>query len=278
MLRSVYQNMRRSSTTPVMEILDDDDSGDESSVINKPRDYLASLITEHQKLVTEISWSTLDVGECVKSSVINFFLTRILQPKADMADKGIVFHSADVYETIKRGDSVEEISERIIRHYNVKIVNSYVHVCNTPGHWITVIVNTDANEICCFDSLQPTLSSANNKILLKFSELYNHVYGEAIIWTLKSGLSGERLQNNGIDCGVWAMLFAECALDHCWNEAILKACDINSERTRIKGECTRLFSLNEYLESFTHEGRMYTEPNPESRRLMLDAVILSRWP
>jgi hypothetical protein len=192
-----------------------------------------------------------------------------------MEDMGILFHSTDEYEIIKRGDKVEAISDKIIRKYKVENINTYVHVCNTSSHWITAIAKIKETEILCFDSLQPGLSVSNNKILLKFAELYNHVYQEAIIWTLKSGLSGQRLQNNGYDCGAWAMLFAECALNECWTETTLKACDIEAERVRIKGECSTLFNCNKYLESFKYEGCIYKEPNPESSRYMLDAIINS---
>jgi len=206
-------------------------------------------------------------------------VTRILQPKSDIADKGILFQSPDLYQNILRGDKVEELGDKIIRKYNVDLLNKFVHICNTPGHWITVIVSISNKEIKCFDSLQPVLSKANTLVLLKFAELYSYIYGlgDDINWNLSSGVSGERLQNNGVDCGVWAMLFAEGALDDCWSEAKLRDCNINTERNRIREECTKLFSVMKYLESFVHEGSIYREPNPESERHMFEAVIKSKY-
>jgi len=269
--------MTKAVAKPLIDMMSDD-SDDEMCRSNKERDFLAGLISDHASLSTESYWQSLNSGAWISSSVIEFFVKRILQPKADDADKGILFQSPDIYENIKRGDKVNVMGDKIVRKYNVELINAYVHICNTPSHWITVTVSINSREIQCFDSLQPILSLSNNVVLLKFAELYNYIYGfgEEMNWTLKSGLSGERLQNNGIDCGVWSMLFAEGALDDHWSENKLRDCDIEAERIRIRDECSRLFSINEYIKSFQHEGSIYKEPNPESERYMFDAVIKSK--
>jgi len=274
LLRAVFD--AKSTAKADVVIMDDDEDDELTCRVNKSRDYLAQLITDHANLSKETFWSTVESGNWLADGIIDFFVQRILQPISDERDLRICFQPCDIYEDMKRGDPIEQTAGKILRRINVELVKMFVHPCNTPNHWITVIVDMSKPGIYCYDSLQSTLSEKNSIVLKKFAQLYDHIFSRSISWTFQNPLT-ERLQDNGYDCGVWSILFAECAFDGNWSQEKLKAFDIEAERKRIKSESLALVNcFKAYHESFTHEGGMYAEPNPESARLVLDAIINSK--
>ena len=282
-MKSVRGSLKSLSAklTPT-SILIDDESEEEFAQSNVPRDFLAQLILNHQNLCLELPAFTeiLKPDICLNDAVIDLYLSRILQPIADMRQENIVFLSTQIYELLKRGDSDYQSIEGYFSKYNIDCIETFVMICNTPGHWVTVIIKIDpytnkdldtrSAQFLYYDSMENSIKPENFTVN-EITKLFMHVFGNSLVWNYKC-LEQKMQTTNGKDCGVWALMYAESVCKGYRNANDIPFPDVTSERCRIQGELNKLYDLQYFLKSFSHEGIIYKKPNPESVRCMPDPV------
>ena len=281
-MKSVRGSLKSLKAVTPTSILLDDQSEEEFAQSNVQRDVLAQLIVNHQKLCIELPafTETLKPDMCLNDGVIDLYLSRILQPIADIRQENILFLSTQIYELLKRGDSDYQSIEGYLNKYNMDCIKTFVMICNTPGHWVTVIIkidpdtNTDLGTrnalFLYYDSMENSISH-DNFTVNEIKKLFMHIFDNSLIWNNQC-LNQKMQTTNGKDCGVWAIMYAESVLKGYRNANNIPFPDVTDERCRIRGELNKLYDLQYFLKSFSHEGIIYKEPNPESVRGMPDIV------
>jgi len=260
-------------------ILVDDSDADEKLEESIRRDFLYLLTLSHQKLIKEYDTEVknrLDKDQWLSDKAINLYLERILQPLSDSTNQNVAFVKTEFYETLKRWPTspTDDSAIKFLSAYEIVNVSKFVMVCNAPNHWYTIVVeynwDRSAPILTFLDSLSTVepcgeeVSSIIQKMMQVFSFLFDV---ELTLWEKRIPLK-TRLQQDGVNCGVWALLFAESCLKGFKVIENLKDVNIHAERQRIAQEVEKLLEWNVYLSSYHYEGDIYKNRNPEAEAFL----------
>jgi len=255
-------------------VLDDKEEPNEIAPENtKARDFLEHIINSYNTFKAEKGF--LDCfadGQCLNDTAIHFYLSRVLQPLSDSTEQGICYLTHDICDFLSRNESIERIADLILKRYQLQYIQKFVLILNTPGHFITTIVSIgefcDQPTIMCMDSLSRNTitDSSALRILDRIAMTFGMIYSRDLSWNFINPLQ-EKLQSNGVDCGVWSILFSETLLHNILKLEDLKSVNIPKERNRILKSCKELLKWGHYLKSYQEEGVIYVNPNPESTRI-----------
>jgi Ulp1 family protease len=207
-------------------------------------------------------------------SIIDLYVERILQPKSDATFQHILFLPTTFFEVIKAYSGPgDNRGVQFFRRYEVPHVNKFAFICNCPGHYFTIIVENSGENpiISIFDSMSTDEFESDEIIILlqRVLDTFSEVLGinDKNVWKTEFPLKTV-LQKDGVNCGIWAILFAETCLNGYSTIDNLSQVNIISERERIAKEIATLLNFPTYHESFTKEGAIYKHRNPESEAFM----------
>jgi len=248
------------------------------------RDFLHTLHKSHHEYVLEFEhvMRCMEPQNWLNDKAINYYMERILQPISDKSGQGVLFIPTEYFELLKQESRAIDVAKKFQNRYNMEYIEKYVLICNLSGqHWFTVIIeyNTEmvGPSITLLDSM--SIKSANettthyiNKVIEMFSLLFDVDPGR---WNPKTPLN-RILQNDGVNCGIWALLFAESTLADFLSIPELSKVVIENERKRIAEKLKSLLEYDTYHKSFTYEGPMYKFPNPESARFLPERTQLQK--
>ena len=244
-VRSSLQSLMISKSESSIIIMDD--SVEEYAQSNEPRDFLAQLIKDHEDLFDRLPTSLLRLnpGQWLNDEIIDIYLSRILQPISDFHQHKIVFLSTQVYELLKRDGSGNQSVDQHFNKYNIGMVETYVMICNTPGHWVTVIIKIDLEtqnaHFSYYDSLVNQIN-LNDNLVVQISNLFTRIYECSFNWSYDC--LQQKMQDNCNDCGVWALLFAESTINSYRKPNELPFPNVTNERIRILSEIKELLDLS----------------------------------
>jgi len=131
--------------------------------------------------------------------------------------------------------------------------------------------------ITLLDSM--SIKSANlttTHYIHRLIEVFGLLFGVNSGWWNPRTPVKQILQNDGVNCGIWALLFAESTLSGKLSIAELPKVNIEVERHRIAESLKSLLDYEIYHKSFTCEGYIHKFPNPESARLMPEKIELKK--
>jgi len=242
------------------------------------RDFLFLLVSAHDELRktydSEIK-TRLEKGECLSGSVINLYLERILQPMSDSTSQNILFVPTEYYVIVKGSEGPHDIRlNRFWDRYEIENITKFIFVCHAEYHWFTMVIENDwvsgAPTITFMDSLS-TKEPFNKhaKYVQTTIEVFSVLFGvEPSAWVKIVPLK-KHLQSDAVNCGVWAILFAESFLQGFRTLDNLINIDIDAEKFRIAKQVESLLDWKTYHDTFTKEGVIYRKRNPESDAYMI---------
>jgi len=253
----------------------DDSDAEEMMEQSIKRDFLYLLTLSHEKLITEYETeikSRLEKDRCLSDKAINLYLERILQPLSDSTNQNVAFIKTEFYETLKRSTSspVDDSAVRFMSRYEIENIRKFVLVCNAPGHWYTIIIEHNLTRNVPILTFLDSMSTAEpcdedtSSIIQKLMTVFSFLFSVDLTSWEKVIPLYTQLQQDGVNCGVWALLFAESCLEEFKPLEHLKDVDIHAERQRIAREVERLLDWKTYHNSYRCEGDIYRCRNPES--------------
>lgn len=269
LIKSINKALANKSST-AFEVSDSEQ--DDTMEKSIQRDFLYLLTLSHQKFVKEYDnevRSRLAEGQCLNDSVVNLYLERILQPIADTTYQNVAFVPSEFYGYLQGPpDHIDDRALNILNRYELSEVRKFVTVCNAPGHWYTLTIeyHPTVPTITIMDSMSTSDPSDEDYIIQKILNIFSTFYKvEPNKWEKVIPLKTV-LQHDGVNCGIWALIFAESCLKEFKSIESLKDVNISVERQRITKEIEMLLDWKNYHYSYLCEGDIYRRRNPESER------------